>query len=787
MSLTQWLSAKPKSSTTSHTNHARFTQEKLIFPGEAGSGIATPKEATRGSRQAGSASNIQKGRPSIGTLDSFLRPRNASTPSQSKSSNRARTTASKGKAALAFAPASDSHKNKEVVVHVVEDESQVEFLGCNSFSSPNKQQQRHNNTDATTTSSSDAEPGRCSNRSECLPAKEEAIPQPEKQIVQKPSAPLALPPMPLPMPQFLRSMFGFGELPPPPKTEEPTNKRKRKRAVVESSSPVKSTTLAGPSSPAFSSRSDSVDPMDLNAGFLAEETEHPPRTLHVLKSPDNVKCVDRVVGHGDRIAWGTQDESEYRRLNRTESERLIDEQLVVRWAPREAPPATQERTDYMDRFRSESYSPVQYTATEGQMNEFRRRMGLSPIQRLPSQGKHHTSPSHKSQTRVLPMMELDEEATQISFPPSQHRSTEESFDESATQQSTCSSPLSEAVLGAIKIDRKADDSGFVSSSPRSKKEVSSPAGDIGLRDALSKAKIGASDSGLLSSPPVLHTSLLSNDPKDDFPAKIDSLAVHTGLKESLRGRSASFSESEEGSDFDEATVVSKPRERRILALATQETQDVETQFIRIQETQLVLCSQEESSELDLDIDMTAEAPTVETETVKGAHGATCGKRVSTVTRQIDAAWFPQILQSATEASSAKANQQEQSFLTDFFGRKPGGPAAKAAAEREAREKEFVNAIVKERRESRQSKPILEALVEGEDDDIEAVLDNDDQEPETTELDNVAEVEDSETEEMMMELESQTKMDVKLPCEGWVLGQKRHKTPTPVKQYRYRQF
>lgn len=672
-----------------------------------------------------------------------------------------------------------------IVIHPVEDESQVEFLGYNPLARLEQQQQRHkSDVDATTTlSNANAHPDFRSGGSERLSVGEEALSQQKNSTAQKATAPLNLPPMPLPMPQFLRSIFGFGELPPAPKVDGPVNKRKRKRPVVESSSPAKMTTLAGPSSPALSTSSGLDDVADLHENILLTETEQP----RPKERSEGEKGKGRVEGHGDRIAWGTQDESEYRRLNRTESERLIDEQLIVRRAPREALPATQERTDYMDRFRSESYSPVQYTATEGQMNEFRRRMGLSPIQRLSSQRQQRSSPSPHHQTRILPMMELDDEATQISAPPSQPRPIEESFDESATQQSTCSSPMG-SPIAANTLDAKADDSGFVSSSPRPRKASSSPAGDFGLRDALARATIRVGDRAMLSPSPILQRTHPSSGPQQAPQSVFESLAKSTGSMEALRKGPDLASSSEEDSDFDEATVVSKPRERRILALATQETQDTETQYIRIQETQLVPCSQEESSELDLDLDVDADRtlPAVP-QNIRVAQAETCGKPASgkrkSVSKQINAAWFPQILESATAASSARTNLQEQSFLTDFFGRKPGGPAERAQAERTAREKNFASAVWKERRESRQRKPVLDAHVEGDDDDID---DNHDG-MKTLDFDDVVEVEDSETEEVMKEIGSQTQNEVRLPCEGWVLGQTRGDTPTPVKQFRCRRL
>lgn len=763
-----------------------------MFPGEAGSGIATPKGYMAGSKNTPGTSGSKKGgRPSAGTLDSFLRPRTSSTPSQSTS----KTAQNKDKAPLSFAPASNSRKGKEVVVHVLEDESQVQFLGFTDLAlSHDEQQQRHitNNDDATT--SSDAEPDLRSEMEEDASAEAEEAPL-SNDIQDKESTPYVLPPMPMPMPRFLRSMFGFGELPPPFKTEETVNTKKRKRAVVESSSPVKSTTLVGPSSPApstRSARSESVETVVLPPTILVAETEQQPSTVTVnFQATSKTSTENTAAGHGDRIAWSTQDNTEYRRLNRTESERLVDEELIVRRGPREALPATQERTDYMDRFRSESYSPVQYTATEGQMNEFRRRVGLSPIQRLPSQ--KHTLASVQPPAYKLPMMDLeDDEATEISEPPSQHPRMHGSFDESATQHSTCSQS-SGGIEEVTMMNGKADDSGFVQSLPKSDKTRSNPTSDSRLEDALSKARIEVSDARSSSLSPV----------PPGYSQSIDSLIGHFGQSDSLKhlqkqeiclDNSSSAGES----DFDESTILTKPRERRILALATQETQDFETQFIRIEETQLVPCSQEESSELDSEIDMHQGGITpVETETMKVANTANFRKRVpkvrSSVSEQIDAAWFPQILASATAASSAKSNEQEQSILTDFFGKKPGGPAEKASAEKKARDKAFANEIVKQRRESRKMKldgssldPVIEGDDVDDDDDIEVVVDNGTSAGvKKVGTDDVGEIEDSDTEEMMKELDSQTTNEARLPCEGWVLGQKRHKTPTPVKQYRYR--
>ncbi|KAK9897413.1 hypothetical protein P389DRAFT_169172 [Cystobasidium minutum MCA 4210] len=167
------------------------------------------------------------------------------------------------------------------------------------------------------------------------------------------------------------------------------------------------------------------------------------------------------------------------------------------------------------------------------------------------------------------------------------------------------------------------------------------------------------------------------------------------------------------------------------------------------------------------------------------------KSQKSVSKQIDAAWFPQVLASATAATSSKSNEQEQSMLTDYFRRKPNGPAERAAADKAAREKEFANAVFKQRRDSRKANKAgssLDVLSEGDDDDIEAEGEDGLQEPAAVSFADVAEVEDSDMEDDdQVELESQSKNDARLPCEGWVLGQKRHKTPTPVKQYRYRQF
>lgn len=782
----QWLSAArqierpdPKS--------ARLTQEKLVFPGETGSGIVTPRGFTAGQKRdnmgaLASTSGSKRSGRNGGTLDDFLLPRGSSTPSQSK---RNKTMTSKGKAALSFVPASNSNKGKETVVHIVEDESQVVFLKTDTLpgGAGEMQQQRHK--DATTTS--DAEPDLRSDREECPLAADE--PQ-LSSVKEKQSTAYVLPPMPVPMPQFLRSMFGFGELPPHKAQQTVVNTKKRKRAVVESSSPLKPpTVLIGPSSPAPSTRTESDSPIGVSSHILVAETEQP-KHINVSTSSINGVREENAPGHGDRIAWGTQDATEYRRLNRTESERLIDEQLVVRRGPREALPATQERTDYMDRFRSESYSPAEYTATEGQMNEFRKRMGLSPLKKPPSQRTSGSVPGRPE--LILPMMDLDEEATQISDPPSQARVLIESFDESATQQSSCPASSPQIAREFTVLKSKADDSGFGQSSPDSERMLSSPASDTRLEDALSKARIEARTSSLS---PIKPSSVRLAHPGSP------ALGPHVQAQEDRKQDGlldGIASSSGEESDFDESTILSKPRERRILALATQETQGIETQFIHIQETQLVPCSQEESFELDMDLDMgLREGNTAETETMKaaaaGGRAKAASKARTGVSKQINAAWFPQLLSTATAAASSKANEQDQSILTDFFNKKPGGPAERAVAEKEARQKEFANAVFLQRRESRRMKKVdsastLGALLEGDDDDIEVDV----QEaalpaPKADEVvgEDVREVGDSDSEDFPQELASQTYVESRLPCEGWVLGQKRHKTPTPVKQYRYR--
>lgn len=755
-------------------------QEKLIFPGEAGSGVVTPRAGSSGIVQkqrvvttASSTSKAKAGSKLAGTLDAYLRAREALTPSHSAYSKQVRSSSTKGKAALTFAPASQRSKGKEKLVHVILDKSQVMPEVTNTSPGPQEQQPRRHFEDATTTRTwlPEAELDLLSNKSHYFTPSEDAISQATlPHLVPFDPSIHQLPPMPIPISQTEKNtIFGFGVLP-PPKTQETEKGKKRKRAVVESSSPIKE--LAGPSSPAFSAKETlSSDPIETEVHVLAQETEV---VYSATGTAESSAKATKVPGHGDRIAWGTQDESEYRRLNRTESERLIDEQLVVRRGPREAFPATQERTDYMDRYRSESYSPVQYTATETQMNEFRRRIGLSPVKRKPP------TPKQPKINTVLPAMDLDDdEATEISEVPSQRSPMRESFDESATQQSTFTSSPPPGLDQAQR--NKADDSGFGESSPRSE--------EVQLKSETAYCEPASPSPGKR---PLLDSGLKRGLQGLTFEPKEEGSPGNSGGRSSYVAEECSSSDEE--SDFDESTILPRPRERRILALATQETQDFETQFISMQETQLILCSQEESSELDMEF--AQESQPRELENVRITTGAMTtkgpAKTTTSVSQQINAAWFPQVLASTTASASSKSNAQDQSMLTDFFAKKPNGPAERAAAVEAERQKEFANAVIKQRRERRKGsklEPSLKVLFEGEEEDIE--VDADERAitaaVESGNVAEIAEIEDSDTEEdHWVELESQSKNVRRLPCEGWVLGQKRHKTPTPVKQYRYRQ-
>ena len=216
-------------------------------------------------------------------------------------------------------------------------------------------------------------------------------------------------------------VFGFGELPLSPPVRSVARQRKRKR-VIETSSPAPMQDdyiLAPPSTPslvaarapmnatfslspvaASPQKTPSVDVREIRCTAKVRRPSHKlssqsaTETDSVFQNRRKVKQDEnqRKRRSGTRIAWDTQDESEAKRLNRTSSASSVEAALLGRnryrpatpqvLRPPRCPPSvhfSQDKTDYMDLFRDEDDSPVQYTLPERQMGELRERHGLSPI------------------------------------------------------------------------------------------------------------------------------------------------------------------------------------------------------------------------------------------------------------------------------------------------------------------------------------------------------------------------------------------------------------------------
>lgn len=479
----------------------RLVFEKLAVPGSLGSGMATFRGTDSSSSGAAAATKKQKRDSSVNTtLDGFLKPKDANAARSCNGKQTTRKVASallllpvkepdvKGKGKAVDAAATVGRRTQTLLVpdSETEDDDDLDFDLESLLVAPRSEQ------------TSEVSLG--SDKSDTSQAVEALLVLP-RMPTPLPGQPDAVVPPP-PHPVNDSTVFGFGDsgayANATPAARPRQASKQRLRRVIETSSPVRASSppLNPLSNRILASPSSVVSPVQSeHLSDVAEEEEdaiEPIASTRML--PAAVPASERRAG--SRIPWDSSDEAERDRLNvsppsasQIERDRLALRDLRVQrvgfrrspLSPRKAtlPTVQAQTTSYMDRWREESYSPVQYTWSESLANNVRGRLGLSPKKRigemLPTKTKKNRVEQEADKgSQWLPDLqepavhdgkEDDEEA----------RAASPLFDESATEHSTFSQPVASqqraaaaltkgkpAMAAPIAVPRtKVDDSGFV--------------------------------------------------------------------------------------------------------------------------------------------------------------------------------------------------------------------------------------------------------------------------------------------------------------------------------------
>ena len=180
---------------------------------------------------------------------------------------------------------------------------------------------------------------------------------------------------------FPKTIFGFGAVSVPlVRSGKPgaAAGAKRKR-VIETSSPAQ---LAPASTPGpahgrtLVSPSSDLSPLEDDSSDSEQVLVRPDAAV---PAPSSARPRKKARA-GSRVPWDSDDEAEIRRLNPTSSE-ARRQQAYVSPAARQPPTVENEVTMYMDEFREESYSPVQFTMETEVRQHVLKQLGVSPKKR----------------------------------------------------------------------------------------------------------------------------------------------------------------------------------------------------------------------------------------------------------------------------------------------------------------------------------------------------------------------------------------------------------------------
>lgn len=533
----------------------------------------------------------------------------------------------------------------------------------------------------------------------------EPLPEPRPIFVD----PSTLPPMPLPLPDLSehvdcfrknaviddrRTIFGFGDI--ARSAVETASPPRKRRLVVTTSSPHAECAkiLAGPSS-AYTSPARAVTP-EINPS----PARNPLQPVSPNKSP-----VDRHARAGTRIAWDSDDEVEARRLNRTASAIMVEEELIRKRKPRQAPSVHEKYTDYMDAFRDESYSPLDYHASESIMNGLRAALHLSPqayppvVPKVSKRQAHNPSPPHAKLSQSKQIVSATD--------------PEDVFDESATERSTCTSrhlsqqhdvdlmdlahisPLQQHVS-----TKQADDSGFGGASSPFLSRPSGCGRVLAPDSEPSETRSFKQEQEQLRKRTVLPVQLpIVQRITDEYP-ETDARAADA-TSHILPDHLLEYPETIRPVYDSETTEASMPAFPNLLIIGpvvarcasngppddlTEGPQSVSKESSASIDQQSLMIPQilavDSQSALDYN---TQDIVAAETEMPDCAYTTRKAVHAQTIESCINSAWFENLLR----PDRAVAPVIQQTALTDFFATKPGGPSDTALTRiREEEQKVF---------------------------------------------------------------------------------------------------